>query len=73
MSKIDHKDKVIRIQGDRLCQFLGYPTGTKIDIGIIKAIASANAGDMLVIDGKSVNISMSAIGNATVLLKKIEG
>lgn len=71
-AEMNHNDKVVRIQGDRLCQFLGYPEGTKIDVAVIRAIANAGAGDLVKVDGKGIVVGMSAIGIAQVLLKKIE-
>lgn len=63
------KEKIIQIQGNKLCKCLGYPPGTKIDINIIKSIANGNVGD--VVPGTSIAISMSMKGIACILVKKI--
>lgn len=68
-----HDSKVIRIQGDKLCDDLGYPKGTKIPIETIEAIASSNFGDVLTIDGKEVKLTMHMVGVAKILLEKIKG
>lgn len=65
------KDKVIRIQGDRLCKYLGYPPGTKIEIEEIRKIANGEMGDIVVANDRSVTITMSMIGIAMILLEKI--
>ena len=57
----EHFDKVIRIQGDKLCELLGYEKGTKIDVEIIRSIANSGMMDMIVLDGRGI-----------ILLEKIE-
>jgi hypothetical protein len=57
----EHFDKVIRIQGDKLCELLGYEKGTKIDVEIIRSIANSEMMDMIVLDGRGI-----------ILLEKIE-
>ena len=57
----EHCDKVIRIQGDKLCELLGYEKGTKIDVEIIRSIANSGMMDMIVLDGRGI-----------ILLEKIE-
>lgn len=66
-------ERVIRVQGDKLCEELGYPKGTKIDIEIIKEIAKLKAGDFVVVNGKSIKISPRIFAIAKILLDKIEG
>lgn len=68
----EHCDKVIRIQGDKLCELLGYEKGTKIDVEIIRAIANSEMMDMIVIDGRGIELSMRTIVIAKILLEKIE-
>lgn len=68
----EHCDKVIRIQGDKLCGLLGYEKGTKIDVEIIRAIANSEMMDMIVIDGRGIELSMRTITIAKILLEKIE-
>ena len=68
----EHCDKVIRIQGDKLCELLGYENGTKIDVEIIRAIANSEMMDMIVIDGRGIELSMRTITIAKILLEKIE-
>lgn len=68
----EHCDKVIRIQGDKLCELLGYEKGTKIDVEIIRAIANSEMMDMIVIDGRGIELSMRTIIIAKILLEKIE-
>lgn len=70
--KQSHSDKVIRIQGDKLCEYLGLKQGTKIELNIIKQIASSQFGDTITIQGKSIILSMHAIGVSRILLAKIE-
>ena len=65
-------DKVVRIQGDKLCELLGYKKGTKIDIEIIRAVANSEIWDMIVLDGRSVRLSPYALAVAKTLLGKIE-
>lgn len=67
------KNRVTRIQGDKLCEELGYPKGTKIDIKIIREITQLKAGDFVVIDGKSITITPRIFAIAKILLEKIEG
>lgn len=67
------KNRIIRIQGDKFCEELGYPKGTKIDIKIIREIAQLKAGDFVVIDGKSITITPRIFAIATILFDKIEG
>lgn len=67
------KDRVIRIQGDKLCEELGYPKETKIDIEVIREITQLKAGDFVVIDGKSITITPRIFAIAKILLDKIEG
>lgn len=57
----EHFDKVIRIEGDKLCELLGYEKGTKIDVEIIRSIANSEMMDMIVLDGRGI-----------ILLEKIE-
>lgn len=57
----EHFDKVIRIEGDKLCGLLGYEKGTKIDVEIIPSIANPGMMDMFVLDGRGI-----------ILLEKIE-
>ena len=68
-----HNDKVIRIQGDKLCGYLGLEPGTKIELKTIKQIATATFGDSITLDGKEVKLSMHMIEVAKILLEKIEG
>jgi hypothetical protein len=68
----EHCDKVIRIQGDKLCELLGYEKGTKIDVEIIRSIANSEMMDMIVIDGRGIELSMRTIAIAKILLEKIE-
>lgn len=68
----EHCDKVIRIQGDKLCELLGYEKGTKIDVEIIRAIANSEMRDMIVIDGREIELSMRTVAIAKILLEKIE-
>ncbi len=67
-----HDDKVIRIQGDKLCESLGYEPGTKIKLETIKQIATATFGDTIILDGKEIKLTMHMIGVAKILLEKIE-
>jgi len=69
MNKI--RDKVIRIQGDKLCLELGYPPETKLDIKLIKQIADSKPGDIITIDGREITITMRMIGVAGILVNKI--
>ena len=57
----EHFDKVIRIQGDKLCELLGYEKGTKIDVEIIRSIANSEMMDMIVLDGRGIELSMRTI------------
>jgi C-terminal processing protease CtpA/Prc len=68
----EHCDKVIRIQGDKLCELIGYEKGTKIDVEIIRAIANSEMMDMIVIDGREIELSMRTVAIAKILLEKIE-
>lgn len=68
----EHCDKVIRIQGDKLCELIGYGKGTKIDVEIIRAIANSETMDMIVIDGREIELSMRTVAIAKILLEKIE-
>ena len=68
-----HNDKVTRIQGDKLCGYLGLEPGTKIELDVIKQIATATFGESIILDGKEVKLSMHMIGVAKILLEKIEG
>lgn len=68
----EHCDKVIRIQGDKLCELIGYEKGTKIDVEIIRAIANSEMLDMIVIDGREIELSMRTVAIAKILLEKIE-
>lgn len=66
-----HSDKVIRIQGDKLCEYLGLKPETKIELSVIKKIASSQFGDTITINGTDIVLSMHAIGIAKVLMEKI--
>lgn len=68
----EHCDKVIRIQGDKLCELIGYEKGTKIDVEIIRTIANSEMMDMIVIDGRGIELSMRMVAIAKILLEKIE-
>ena len=68
----EHCDKVIRIQGDKLCELIGYEKGTKIDVEIIRTIANSEMMDMIVIDGREIELSMRTVAIAKILLEKIE-
>ena len=68
----EHCDKVIRIQDDKLCELIGYEKGTKIDVEIIRAIANSEMMDMIVIDGREIELSMRTVAIAKILLEKIE-
>ena len=68
----EHCDKVIRIQGDKLCELIGYEKGTKIDVEIIRTIANSEMRDMIVIDGREIELSMRTVAIAKILLEKIE-
>ena len=68
----EHCDKVIRIQGDKLCELIGYEKGTKLDVEIIRAIANSEMMDMIVIDGRGIELSMRTVAIAKILLEKIE-
>ena len=68
----EHCDKVVRIQGDKLCELIGYEKGTKIDVEIIRAIANSEMMDMIVIDGREIELSMRTVAIAKILLEKIE-
>lgn len=69
--KDEVKSRVIRIQGDTLCGFLGYPPETKLDIELIKQIANSKPNDIITIDGRNVTITMRMIGVAGILADKI--
>ena len=69
---VRHDSKVIRIQGDKLCESLGYAPGTKIKLETIKQIASATFGDTIILDGKELKLTMHMIGVAKILLEKIK-
>ena len=68
----EHCDKVVRIQGDKLCELIGYDKGTKIDVEIIRTIANSEMMDMIVIDGREIELSMRTVAIAKILLEKIE-
>jgi len=58
--------------GDKLYELLGYEKGTKIDVEIIPSIANSEMMDMIVIDGRGIELSMRTITIAKILLEKIE-
>lgn len=58
--------------GDNLYELLGYEKGTKIDVEIIRSIANSEMMDMIVIDGRGIELSMRTITIAKILLEKIE-
>jgi len=58
--------------GDKLCELLGYEKGTKIDVEIIRSIANSEMMDMIVIDGRGIELSMRTITIVKILLEKIE-
>ena len=65
-------EEEIRIQGDKLCELIGYEKGTKIDVEIIRTIANSEMMDMIVIDGREIELSMRTVAIAKILLEKIE-
>ena len=67
------KGKVFQIQYDKLCEELGCPKGTKIDIKTIREITKLKIKDFIVINGKSISITPGIFAIATILLDKIEG
>jgi hypothetical protein len=67
------KSKVIRIQGDKLCEMLGLPPKTKIELNVIKEIADAPVKSFVVYNGKNYVVDPSMKAIAGVLLAKIMG
>lgn len=65
------KDKILRIQADKLAELLGLKPGTYLVRSMIKRIAEAKCGDEIDIDGTTVKVTPSAIGLANVILTKV--
>ena len=67
------RDKVIRIQGDKMCDYLGIPRETKINLGVLQRIEQAEANQKCTVMGKEVTVTMHMKATAGILLKKIKG
>lgn len=54
-----------------MCEYIGIPKGTKIDLDVLQKIEHAPANEKCTIMGKEILISMSMKGTAGILIKKI--
>lgn len=67
------RDKVIRIQGDKMCEYLGLPKGTKINLDVLHIIEHAEVNKPCNVMNKDVVITMHMKATAGILIKKING
>jgi len=65
------KDKIVRIQADKLCGYLGFEAGTKIDKELLKEIATTNHGEHVIINRNEIVVTPRMRGLATIILEKI--
>ena len=65
------REKVLRVQADKLASLLGLNPGTYLDRIMIKNISKAKCGDTMTIKDQKITLTPSAIGLAEVILKKI--
>jgi len=65
------KDKIIRIQADRLNKSLGLPENTFMPRELLEKVVNAELNEEIVVEGKRVKIGMSAKAHADILLSKI--
>ena len=68
----DRKQQVIRIQADKLCEMIGIPKGTFISFNLIKAISLTRVGDVVIIEGKEIPVSVHMRGVAQILVEKVK-
>lgn len=74
MTETSVDNKVIRIQGDKLCTMIGLKPGTKIDRKVLDALAAAELGDVVRVGTRDVTvISPSIQVLAQILIDKIDG
>ena len=66
---MNREEKIMRIQADKLCVYLGYEAGTKIPEYMIKIIAGPS--EFVIVDGKEVKITPQMRALAGILLEKI--
>ena len=64
------RSNVVKIQGNRLCEQLGLPVGTKIPKNVIEMIAKSKINDVVSVCGKEVVLSPSVIAVAGILVSK---
>ncbi len=65
------KDKIIRIQADRLNKALGLPENTFMSRELLMKVANAELNEEIDVEGKRVKIGMSAKARAGLILSKI--
>ncbi|OPZ48813.1 MAG: hypothetical protein BWY95_00537 [Bacteroidetes bacterium ADurb.BinA104] len=66
------KDKIIRIQADRLNKSLGLPENTFMPRELLEKVATADINEIVVVEGNPVQASVSANAYAKLLLSKID-
>ncbi len=64
------RNKIVRIQADRLCGYLGFEAGTKIGIELLKEIANTNHGEHIIINRNEIIVTPRMRGLATIILEK---
>lgn len=65
------RDKVLRIQADKLAELLKLKPGTYLKKDMIRKVAEAKCGEIVVVNGVEVIVLPSAIGLANVILNKV--
>lgn len=66
------KEKIVRIQADRLCGYLGFEAGTRIDRELLKDIANTNHGEHIIINRAEITVTPRMRGLATIILEKVK-
>jgi len=66
---MNREEKIIRIQADKLCGYLGLEAGTKIPEYLIDLIS--RPGEYVILDGKEIRVTPTMRGIATIIMEKI--
>lgn len=69
--KMVNKEKVLRLQADRMNLYLHREEKSMIPREVLEEIARSEIGRVMPIEGKSVQITPSMISLAQLILKKI--
>lgn len=71
MIDVDRSSKIIRIQADKLCEQLGLPKNTYLELSELQLLANSSPMKSIEFRGKSLEITFSIHTNAQLILDKI--